>query len=708
MAKSHPHRISIPGACPHDCPDRCAWVVTVEEGRAVGLVGDSNHPFTHGALCAKVNHYLDRVYSPDRVLYPLRRSGAKGDGAFEQVSWDEALNDIANRLQQIIAAHGPTAILPYSFSGTQGQIQSNAMGGRFFHRLGATRLDRAVCGNAGGAGVQATMGSTIGMLPEDLALSRFILLWGTNTIVTNLHLWPFIRQAQENGAQVVVIDPLRTRTASAADWHVRPLPGTDAALALGMMSVIVAEKLYDAGYVAAHTVGFDALEERLAVYSPERVAAITRLEVEEIISLARAYATTRPAAIRVLIGMEHHASAEMSFRAITCLPALIGAWRERGGGLLHHTMALHAQALNGPGVRMPELEDMSIRSVNMVQLGKALTDPALDPPIQALFVYNSNPATTTPNQKLVLQGLRRDDLFTVVHDHFLTDTARYADYVLPSTMEVEHSDLFTSWGHTYVTLNQPAIAPRGEAIPPTELFRRLAARMGLDEPYLQESDESMIRTALTSDHPYLHGIDFDLLRSQGWAPLNLPEDWLPYTEGGFPTPSGKCEFYSDSLAERGLDPLPTYLPAGESPEGNPELAARYPLLLLTPKSALHFLNSSYANSPRHLRAERTPFLDIHPQDAASRGIVEGDLVQVHNDRGSVEIVVRVTDRMRPGVVAMPSGWWASLSPGGVSANALTADGLSLWAGGGDFHDTLVEVEPARAGAPANEQAIEPA
>jgi anaerobic selenocysteine-containing dehydrogenase len=355
-------------------------------------------------------------------------------------------------------------------------------------------------------------------------------------------------------------------------------------------------------------------------------------------------------------------------------------------------MALHGQALNGAGVRMPELEDTSIRSVNMVQLGKALTDPALDPPIQALFVYSSNPATTAPNQNLVLQGLRRDDLFTVVHEHFMTDTARYADYVLPSTMEVEHWDLFPSWGHTYVTLNQPAIPPQGEALPPTELFRRLAARMGLDEPYLQESDESMIKTALASDHPYLQGIDFEGLRTRGWAPLNLPGEWLPYAEGGFPTPSGKCEFYSDTLAKRGLDPLPTHLPADEHPTENPKRAEQYPLMLLTPKTALHFLNSSYANSPRHLRAERTPQMDLHPIDATARGIVDGESVRVHNERGSLEIRVRVSDRVRPGVVAMPSGWWASLSPGGKSANALTADGLSLWAGGGDFHDTYVQVD----------------
>jgi anaerobic selenocysteine-containing dehydrogenase len=699
MADASLGRTSIRGACPHDCPDRCAWVVTLEGERAIKLVGDPDHPFTHGTLCAKVNHYLDRVYSPDRLLYPLRRVGPKGAGEFERVSWDEALDDIATRLRRIIAEYGPSAILPYSFSGTQGQIQSNALSGRFFNRLGATRLERGVCGAAGSAGVEATLGSTVGMLPEDLALSRFIVLWGTNTVVTNLHLWPFIRQAQAAGAHIVVVDPLKTRTAAAADWHIRPLPGTDAALALGMMSVIVEEHLYDAAYVAAHTLGFDALKTRLADYPPDRVAKLTGLDADEIVRLARAYATTRPAAIRVLIGMEHHATAEMSFRAISCLPALVGAWRQRGGGLLHHTMALHAQALNGAALRMPQLEDPATRMVNMVQLGRALTDPALDPPISALFVYNSNPAATAPNQNLVLQGLRRDDLFTVVHEQFLTDTARYADYALPSTTELEHWDLFTSWGHTYVTLNRPAIAPCGEALPPTELFRRLAARMGLREPYLYESDIDLIKAALASEHPYLRGINFERLLATGWAPLNLPQGWLPYATGQFPTPSEKCEFYSAALAARGLDPLPVYLPASESPAGDAERAARYPLTLLTPKSALHFLNSSYANSPQHLRAERSPYLDIHPSDAAPRGVAEGDWVRVMNDRGAVEIPARVTDRVRPGVVAMPSGWWASRSPGGASANALTRDGLSLWGGGGDFHDTFVEVERMRSAAP---------
>ena len=436
----------VRGACPHDCPDRCAWVVRIEDGVATSLVGDRDHPETRGVLCAKVDHYVERAYSPLRVLHPLRRGGAKGTGSFEQVSWEEALDEIAGRVGAIVAESGPTAILPYSFSGTQGLLQANGMGRRFFSRLGASRLDRTICGTAGSAGLDMTIGTSAGMLPRDLEHSRFIVLWGTNPIVTNLHLWPVIREARKRGATVVVIDPLKTRTAAAADWHIRPLPGSDAALALGMMHVIVAEGLYDEPYVAEHTVGFDALRERLGEYPPERAAELTGLDPDEIVALARAYARARPAAIRVLIGLEHHAEGEMMFRAIACLPALVGAWRERGGGLVHHPMALFAQALRS--VQMPELESSEVRSVNMLQLGRALTDRTLEPSIRALFVYSSNPAVTTPNQNLVLQGLRRDDLFTVVHEQFMTDTARHADYVLPATTQLEHWDLMSSWGHT--------------------------------------------------------------------------------------------------------------------------------------------------------------------------------------------------------------------------------------------------------------------
>ena len=684
---------SVRGACPHDCPDTCAWEVTVKDGVAVQLVGDKSHPFTRGGLCAKVAHYLERVYHPDRLLHPLRRTGPKGSGNFESVSWDEALDDIARRLRTIIEQQSAKAILPYSYLGTQGLIQCNGLSARFFARLGATRLERAICGGAGGAGLMASNGTGAGMLPEQIAHSRFIILWGTNTVVTNLHLWHFIREARRNGARLVVIDPLKTRTAMEADLHVRPMPGTDAALALGMMHVIVKEGRHDAEYVRSYTVGFEALCERLADYAPERVAQLTGIDAAQITALARDYATVKPACIRTLVGMEHHAFGAMTFRTIGCLSALTGAWKDLGGGHLHMTAALHFTALNVPAVRMPQLEDASIRSVNMVRLGRALTDPAMDPRISALIVFNSNPAAIAPNQQLVMQGLRREDLFTVVLEQFMTDTARHADYVLPTTTQIEHLDLLWAWGHTYIALNRPAIAPPGEALPNTEIFRRLAARLAFTEPYLFDSDEQLIRAALSGGHPWLEGITYERLWGQGWAQLNLPPDWKRFAEGGFPTASGKCEFQSADLAAKGFDPLPVYYPAKESPAGDPALAARYPLVLMSAKSELHFLNSSYANLPRQLRAAREPLLDLHPQDARIRGIVDGSDVRVFNDRGQVTEHARVGERVPPGGVSLPSGWWASLSPGGTSVNTLTADGLSDWGGGGDFHDTLVEVAP---------------
>jgi anaerobic selenocysteine-containing dehydrogenase len=675
----------VRGACPHDCPDRCGWVVGVRDGTATALAGAKDHPDTRGVLCAKVDHFLDRVYAESRVLHPLRRVGPKGSGSFEPVSWDRALDDIATRLREVEGRHGPTAILPYSFAGTQGLLQANGMGRRFFSRLGASRLDRTICASTATAGLEATLGSTPGMLAPDLAFSRLILLWGTNTVVTNLHLWPVIREARKNGAKVVVVDPLLTRTAEAADWHVRPMPGSDAALALGMMHVIVAEGLHDADYLEKHTVGFEALRARLDEYPPERVAAWTGLDVATITELARTYATTRPAAIRVLVGMEHHAAGEMSFRAVGCLPALVGAWRERGGGLVHHPGGLFARALKNP--QMPQLENPDVRSINMVQLGRALLDPDLKPPISALFVYSSNPAVTAPNQSLVLRGLAREDLFTVVHEQFMTDTARFADYFLPATTQVEHWDLLSSWGHTFLSLNRPAIEPLGEAKPTTEVFRRLAERLDLDEPYLRQSDEEMIRDALSSGHPYLAGITFERLVTEGWAPLSLPEPWMPFAEGRYDTPSGKCELYSERLAKRGIDPLPGYVPPAATSD-------RFPLVLLTPKTAKHFLNSSYAHLPHHRRAQGELFLDLHPADAEPRGITDEALVRVTSEHGSLEVHARVGDHVRPGVVAIASGGWASLARDGASVNVLTGDALTMWAGGAVLHGTRVDATRA--------------
>ncbi|HZV52272.1 MAG TPA: molybdopterin-dependent oxidoreductase [Candidatus Dormibacteraeota bacterium] len=667
--------VVIKGGCAHDCPDTCAWEVTVERGRAVKLAGAPDHPYTRGTLCAKVHRYLDRVYSPERVLRPLRRVGPKGEGVFVPVSWEEALTDIAARLGEVAERWGGEAVLPYSYAGNMGLIQYASMDRRFFARLGASRLARTICGDTAGAGIAAALGTTTGVLPEDVQHARFIVLWGTNTVVTNLHLWPFVRRAREAGARLVVVDPVRTRTAREADWHVRPLPGTDAALALGMMHVIVAEGLHDEAYLRDHCNGWPELRARLAEYPPERAAGLAGVEREEIVRLARAYATTRPALIRTLVGAEKQPLGATSFRTIACLPAVVGAWRELGGGLAHWTRSLFAEAVASGALTGPHPRT---RVVNMVQLGHVLTDPGLSPPVKALFVYNSNPATTAPNAGLVCRGLAREDLFTVVHDLFITDTARYADYLLPATSFLEHLDLLVSWGHTYLTLNQPALPPRGESVCNTELFRRLAAAMGWgEEPGFRETDEDLIRRALSGGHPYLEGIDLESLRRQGWAPLHLPASRrVPFAQGGFPTASGRCELMAD--------PEPGFAPQPADP--------RHPLVLISAKHAVHFLNSSYAHLPWHRRAEGETVVSIHPEDAAPRGIADGDRVRLRNHRGRLTARARVDDTVRPGVVAIAHGRWRSLEGG--TANDLTSDGLADRGGGGDLFGTRVEVEPA--------------
>jgi anaerobic selenocysteine-containing dehydrogenase len=676
---------TIRGACGHDCPDTCSWVVEVRGGKAERLLGDPDHPFTRGTLCAKVNHYLERVYHPDRVLHPLKRVGRKGEGRFVRVSWDEALEDIASRWRVIVAESGAEAILPYSSAGVQGLIQEASLDRRLFGSMGCSGLDRKICGAVAKAGLSATIGTGTGIDPEAIVHSRFIVLWGTNTIVTNLHYWPLVREAQQRGARLVVVDPIRTRTAEAADWHLQIKPASDAALALAMMHVMIRDGLVDQDYVARHAVGYDALVERARDYSPEQVSAAVGLPAADIERFAREYATTQPSLLRPLIGIEHHRNGAMQFRTLACLAVLSGAWKHRGGGLARSTHALHFAVLDMDRLTMPEVHKPGVRVLNMRDLGEDLCRQDLDPPVRSLIVHGSNPMVSMPNQHRIREGLLREDLFTVVHELFVTDTALYADYVLPATTQIEHLDLSPAWGHLYLALNRPAIAPCGESLPNTELFRRLARALGRTEPWLFESDESMLRAALASGHPWLDGITYERLWEEGYVRLNCPEDWRPFAEGGFATPSGKAELYSQQLLEQGHDPLPW---AGEIRTGDG-------LQLITGK-ALHFLNSGYSNMERHRRRAGDLFVEIHPDDAQRRRVATGDPVRVWNDRGEVRAVCSVSDRVRPGVVWMPFGGFVDAAGARHSVNALTAEEPTDWGGGSGFYDTFVDVAPVAA------------
>ncbi|HZH31474.1 MAG TPA: molybdopterin oxidoreductase family protein [Pyrinomonadaceae bacterium] len=685
----------VRAACPHDCPDTCAMLVTVERGRAVRVAGDPSHPFTRGTLCTKVANYEQRTHSPDRIQWPLRRrrTGAKGAGGetrFERIDWDEALDEIAGRFRALAAsAEGAETILPYSYCGTMGFVQSESMDRRFFHRLGASLLDRTICASAGSAGYDATNGARLGTDPERFRDSRLILLWGTNTITSNVHLWPFILEAKHKGARVIGIDPRRTRTADQCDEHIALLPGTDAALALGLMHVIFAEGLEDADYLARHTVGAPELKASALEYPPARVAEICGLETEQVVRLAREYATTRPAVIRLNYGVQRHAGGGMAVRTIACLPAVTGAWRDPAGGALLSTSS--SFPVNRAALERPDLiPHPRPRTINMSQLGDALTALS-DPPVRALYVYNSNPASVAPEQAKVLEGLRRDDLFTVVHEQFMTDTCDYADIVLPATTQLEHFDLHKAYGHLYLTVNERAIAPLHESKPNTEVFRLLAARLGFEEECFKDSDEEIARQAIDVGHPALKGITLEALRERGWMRLNVPETYAPFAAGSFPTPSGKCELANARLELQGLPATPAFIPPRESRASAPELARRFPLALISP-AAHAFLNSSFANLPKHLRQEKRPFVEINPSDAAARRISDGDRVRVSNERGACELTAVVTTRARPGVVVSPSVWWNKLSPGNTNINQLTSQTLTDMGAGATFYDALVEIE----------------
>ncbi|HYM11261.1 MAG TPA: molybdopterin-dependent oxidoreductase [Bryobacterales bacterium] len=689
-------RQTLHTVCSHDCPDACAIQVEVENGRAVKIRGDADHPVTRGFLCGKVARYLERVYSPERLLYPMRRVGAKGEGRFERITWDEALGAIARRLAAIAAEFGPESILPYSYGGTMGYLNGASMDRRFFHRLGASLLARTICSEAGAVGLASTQGVRVGTEPEQFRHARLILAWGANILGTNVHLWPFIVEARRNGAKFYVIDPHLNRTGRQADWHLPIAPGTDTALALGMMHVIIGEGLCDAGYVARYTLGFDELRERVKQYPPQEVAGLTGLAADDIVRLAREYATVRPAAIRLNYGLQRSERGGMAVRTIAMLPAITGSWREVGGGLQLSTS--HAFRLRRDKLEMAELCRQSPlgrapRTINMVELGKALLD--LDsPPVKALFVYNANPATVCPDQNRVLRGLAREDLFTVVSEQFQTDTADYADILLPATTFLEHTDLYFAYGHYHLQLARPAIAPLGEALPNVELFRRLAQRMGFTDPCFDDSDDDMIRAALSSEHRWVKGITLEDLEREHSVRLNVSppgEPFLPFAEGGFETPSGKCELRAHSLTALGLDPVPAYTPPVESRLGDRALRKKYPLELVSPKCADR-VNSSFGNLPYGIGNDGR--LEIHPRDAVPRGIADGDLVRVFNDRGSCRLIAAVGPTVATGAVCAEASPWNKRSRDHRNVNALTSERLTDMGSGPTFYSTLVEVERA--------------
>lgn len=650
--------------------------VTVEDGRATKVQGDPDHPPTHGALCTKVSRYPERTYHAERVLHPMKRVGAKGSGQFVRVTWEEALADIASRLKAI-AARDPEAIVPYSYAGTMGLLQGESMDRRFFHKLGASLLDRTICSSAGGDALAATYGGKVGMHLEHYADSKLILIWGSNSIASNLHFWTFAQKAKREGAKLICIDPRKTETADKCHQHIALLPGTDGALALGLMHELVVNGWLDHDYIDRRTEGWPRLRERALQWPPERAAEVCGITAEEVRQLARDYATTQPAAIRLNYGMQRVRGGGNAARLIAILPCLIGAWRHPAGGLLLSASGWFPR--NSAHLQHPELMPAKPpRIINMSTIGNALLEessPSFGPKIEALVVYNSNPVAVAPESPKVVKGFARDDLFTVVLEHFMTDTADYADYVLPATTQLEHLDVHTSYGHTYAMFNEPAIAPLGEAKPNTQVFRELAECMGFTEPCFRESDESMARNALK-------GVDFDSLREVGWVKLPIAE--APFANGGFPTPTGKCMIDAPGLG------VPDHVANYESVQSSPQLARDYPLAMISPP-ARNFLNSTFVNVKSLRDIEAEPLVEMHADDAAARGLQGGEMVRVFNQRGEYRCRMQVSARARPGVVNGLGIWWRKLGPSGTNVNEVTHQQLTDLGRAPAFYDCLVDV-----------------
>jgi anaerobic selenocysteine-containing dehydrogenase len=686
----------VRGACPHDCPDTCATFVEVRDGTAISFRADPDHPITQGWLCAKVRPYLQRVYAPDRLQYPMRRTGAKGSGEWTRISWDEAIAEICQRWQSIISEYGAAAILPYSFSGTLGLLQMSVASSRLWNRMGACGLERSICGAAAETAVKLTVGRRMAPDARDTRHSRLILIWGHNPASTSPHFMPFLREAQRAGTHVVVIDPRRTTTARSADEHIRPRPATDGALALGLMHVLFRDGLHDERWLRANSVGWEALRERAADYPPDRVAAITGVPVEQIEGLAHRYGTTKPALLKFNDGIQRHGNGGQTSRALSCLPAVAGQIGVCGGGLYYSSseyVIWDQDAAHHASECPPQP-----RKVNMNRLGAALTGEVMDPPIQSLFVFGANPVAAAPNAGLIVQGMMRENLFTVVHEQFMTDTARYADIVLPATTQLEQVDLHRPSGHRHLQYNHPAIAPLGEAKSNWDVMRLLAAGMGYTETWLRQEPEEVLREIIDASrpaNPSLAGITLDRLQAEGTVPLSISADrQVPFADGVFPTPSGKVELWSEAAIGMGIDPLPDYVPPAEFVTGLELDETGLPPLVLMTGAAHHFVTTSMANQPSLVAKEGTPFIELHPDDAAARRVEDGDDVLVANARGWCRLRAVITDDVLPGMAVSPKGRWASKSPDGRNVNWVTPDAIADLAGQSTYHSNLVHVRLA--------------
>jgi anaerobic selenocysteine-containing dehydrogenase len=682
---------TVVGACHHDCPDSCGWIVTVEDQPAgpvaVKLRGNPAHPFSAGELCPKVNRFLERVYSPDRVLTPLRRTGPKGSGQFTPITWDDALSEVGSRWTDIITTHGAEALMGAWDAGNQSLLAMHAHV-PFWNRLGGSRMVDSICGQAAGVGWAATHGTGEGADPTEIRFAKCVVLWGTNTRLTNRHLWPSIEAARADGATVICIDPLRTATAHDSDMFVQPLPGTDTALMLGLINYWIQHNHIDHQYVSDFAEGFADLATEAALWDSLRVAEVCGLTVQEIERLATTIADAPPAHFRTVIGAEHREHGAQFFRLLTALPVLLGSWRHRGGGASRST-GVYTSVVATDASHLELRRTTEPRSLSMNRMGRWLTEPTIEPRIHSMLVWNFNPLVTLPNAELIRAGLERDDLFTVVHEQFLTDTARYADIVLPATTQIESTDVVQSWGTLHVNWNEAAIAPIGESVSNTELFRRLSAAMGFDDDALFRSDDDLLSEMLTGTHSNAQGITAEALKANHTMRLTVPKDYRPYANGGFGTSTGKAHLSSAAMHRLGLGLVATYTPAKEGPGS--ELARQYPLSLMTPKFHTRFLNAGYAQLPNHGGRETGPWVELSEHDATTRGIAEGDLVEVFNDRSLLLVPARIGTFVRDGIVAVPFGWHGAAHIDGKTANALTSDTPTSFGGGVAYNDTLVEV-----------------